>query len=102
MILAKVVGSVVSTIKDPGLHGSKLLIVRRSSPTEELHGEPFVAVDTVSAGEGELVLVACGSAARVTAQTQDAPVDAVIMAIIDQWEVGGETRYRKVTGEYAS
>ncbi len=95
MILAKVVGSVVSTIKDDGLHGAKLLLVRQASPSEELTGAPFVAVDTVSAGEGELVLVARGSAARATAQTQGAPVDAVIIAIIDSLDVEGTVSFRK-------
>jgi ethanolamine utilization protein EutN len=58
-------------------------------------GEPFVAVDTVSAGAGDLVLITDGSSARFTAQTNNAPVDAVIVGVIDSLELGGEVTYRK-------
>lgn len=95
MILATVVGSVVSTIKDEGLHGSKLLLVRACTPEQEAHGEPYVAVDTVGAGEGELVLVARGSAARETNRTGGAPVDAAIIAIVDSLDVEGTVTFRK-------
>jgi microcompartment protein CcmK/EutM len=61
-----------------------------------------VAVDAMGAGLGEMVLYATGSSARQTTLTDKRPCDAVIMAIIDQWEVGGEVKYRKVTGEYQS
>lgn len=95
MIIAKVVGSVVSTIKDEALTGSKLLMLRESTPAAEDKGDEFVAVDTVGAGSGELVLVARGSAARQTSRTQDAPVDAVIIAVIDSLDVGGSETFRK-------
>jgi ethanolamine utilization protein EutN len=58
-------------------------------------GEPFVAVDTVSAGTGDLVLITDGSSARFTNQTNNAPVDAVIVGVIDSLELGGEVTYRK-------
>ena len=95
MRIARVIGSAVSTIKDSSLTGSKLLVVQAATVADELLGEPFVAVDAIGAGEGELVLVAEGSAGRHTALTPDAPVDAVIMAILDSLEVGGETTFRK-------
>lgn len=95
MRIARVIGSAVSTIKVETLRGSKLLIVRAATASDELIGEPFVAVDTVGAGEGELVLISEGSAGRHTETTGGAPVDAVIMAILDSLEVGGETTFRK-------
>jgi microcompartment protein CcmK/EutM len=95
MLIARVVGSAVSTIKEPELHGLKLLVVREATPGDELVGDPFVAVDGVGAGEGELVLVATGSAARQTGRTRDGAVDALIMAILDSLEVEGATTFRK-------
>ena len=91
MIIARVIGSAVSTIPA----GSKLLIVQRASTSDELEGDPFVAVDAIGAGEGELVLIAQGSAGRHTDRTTGAPVDAVIFAILDSLEVDGETTFRK-------
>lgn len=95
MMIARVVGSSVSTIKAEELRGLKLLVVRESTPADDLVGDPFVAVDAVGAGEGELVLVATGSAARQTLGTKDLPVDATIMAILDSIEVDGTTTFRK-------
>ena len=95
MRIARVVGSAVSTIKVDSLRGSKLLVVREASVTDELEGKPFVAVDGIGAGEGELVLISEGSAGRHTEYTADAQVDAVIMAILDSLEVGGKTTFRK-------
>jgi microcompartment protein CcmK/EutM len=95
MLLGKVVGTVVSTRKEPTLDGSKFLIVRgldaEGKPTSSL----VVAVDAVGAGVGEVVLYASGSSARQTEMTKDRPVDAVIMAIVDQLEVGGTLTYVK-------
>lgn len=95
MRIARVVGSAVSTIKSESLRGSKLLVVREATASDELVGDPFVAVDAVGAGEGELVLISEGSAGRQTDYTTDAPVDAVIMAILDSLEVDGKTTFRK-------
>lgn len=95
MKIARVIGSAVSTIKAESLHGSKLLVVQPTTVDDELTGEPYVAVDAIGAGEGELVLVAHGSAARHTDQTTDEPVDAVIMAILDSLDVGGQLTFRK-------
>jgi microcompartment protein CcmK/EutM len=95
MLLGKVVGTVVSTRKEPTLDGSKFLLVRGL----DLDGKPTstlaVAVDAVGAGVGEVVLYASGSSARQTEMTKDRPVDAVIMAIVDQVEVGGKLTYEK-------
>jgi len=95
MLIAKVIGTTVSTIKDEKLHGRKLLIVRQTDERGSLVGKPYVAVDTVDAGVGDLVLTASGSSARQTTITKDTPVDAVIMSIIDSLEVEGEVVFRK-------
>lgn len=95
MLIAKVVGTTVSTIKNDKLKGRKLLILRETNEKGEPTGKPYVAVDTVDAGVGDLVLTAHGSSGRQTDQTKDSPVDAVIMAVIDHLEVGGEVVYRK-------
>ncbi len=95
MFIARVIGTTVSTIKDEKLTGRKLLIVRQTDERGDPVGKPFVAVDTVDAGAGDLVLTAAGSSARQTTQTKDTPVDAVIMAIIDSLEVDGEMVFRK-------
>jgi microcompartment protein CcmK/EutM len=95
MQIALVIGSTVSTIKDEALRGRKLLIVRPADTAGRPVGEPYVAVDTVSAGAGDLVLVTWGSSARQTAQTQNAPVDAVIVGVIDSLELGGQVTFRK-------
>lgn len=95
MLIAKVIGTTVSTIKDEKLVSRKLLIVRQTDEHGEPVGKPFVAVDTVDAGIGELVLTCAGSSARQTTITKDTPVDAVIMAIIDTLEVDGQVAFRK-------
>lgn len=95
MQICRVIGSTVSTIKDDKLTGRKLLIVREADESGVPLGKPYVAVDTVDAGAGDLVLVAAGSSARQTTQTKDSPVDAVIMAVVDSLEVGGRVTFRK-------
>ena len=95
MLIAKVIGTTVSTIKNEKLHGRKLLILREANEKGEPTGKPYVAVDTVDAGIGDLVLTAHGSSGRQTDVTRESPVDAVIMAVIDHLEVGGEVVYRK-------
>jgi ethanolamine utilization protein EutN/carbon dioxide concentrating mechanism protein CcmL len=95
MQLARVVGSVVATRKEESLTGLRLLLVR---PVDE-EGKPgatlLVAADAVGAGPDEVVLVASGSSARQTLATDKRPVDAVVMAIVDSWDVGGTVKYRK-------
>jgi len=95
MLIAKVIGTTVATIKNEKLEGRKLLILRETDATGEPTGKPYVAVDTVDAGIGDLVLTAHGSSGRQTDITKDSPVDAVIMAVIDHLEVGGVVVYRK-------
>jgi microcompartment protein CcmK/EutM len=95
MLIAKVIGTTVSTIKDEKLSGRKLLIVRQTDESGSPVGKPFVAIDTVDSGIGDLVLTASGSSARQTTYTKDSPVDAVIMAVIDSLEVEGKVVFRK-------
>ena len=95
MLIARVIGTTVSTIKDEKITGQKLLVMRQTDETGKSIGKPFVAVDTVDAGVGDLVLTASGSSARQTTLTKDRPVDAVIMAIIDSLEVEGKTTFRQ-------
>ena len=95
MKIALVIGSTVSTIKDEVIRGRKLLIVRNTDTAGKPAGDPYIAVDTVSAGTGDLVMVTDGSSARYTSQTTNAPVDAVIVGVIDSLEMSGEVTYRK-------
>jgi microcompartment protein CcmK/EutM len=96
MRIAKVIGTTVSTIKEPTLEGRKLLILRPADVDGTPYGKPYVAVDTLDAGIGDLVLTAHGSGGRQTELTENRPVDAVIMAVIDHLAVGGAVRYQKV------
>jgi microcompartment protein CcmK/EutM len=87
MVLGKVVGTVWATRKDEELVGLKLQIVRHLDLQYRLKETFVVAVDTVQAGVGDVVLVCSGSSARQTAQTKNKPVDAVIMAVVDKLDV---------------
>ncbi len=102
MLIGKVVGTVVASRKEEKLEGVKLLVLKQVDVEGREGSNYVVAVDAVGAGVGEVVLYASGSSARQTVITDKRPVDAVVMAIIDQWEVGGKTKYRKVEGELAS
>jgi microcompartment protein CcmK/EutM len=95
MQLGKIVGTVVSTSKDEKLEGLKFHIVKHVDIDGKPTGSFVIAVDSVGAGVGEIVLVAAGSSARQTDVTKDKPVDSVIMAIVDELEIDGETRYLK-------
>ncbi len=95
MLLAKVIGTVVSSRKEQSMTGLKLLLVRPLDAEGKETGAPVVAVDAVGAGPHEVVLFATGSSARQTEVTTNRPCDAVIMAIVDSWEVGGEGKYKK-------
>ena len=87
MLLARIVGTVVATRKDPRLEASKLMLVRSVDPQGKIEGGYLVAVDTVDAGVGETVLVVSGSSARMAAGMKDCPVDAAIVGIVDDIEV---------------
>ncbi len=95
MILGKVIGTVVSTQKDPKLTGGKLLIVQQLDLEMKPMNAFQVAFDSVGAGDNEVVLVATGSSARLTASSKDKPIDAVIMGIVDTVEYTGKTVYSK-------
>ena len=95
MNLGKVVGTVVSTRKEPVLDGIRFLLVRLVDVEGKETSGFVVAADAMGAGPGEMVLTAAGSSARQTALTDKKPVDNVIMAIVDTWEVDGKTKYTK-------
>lgn len=98
MFLGKVVGTLVATQKEASLDGLKFLVVRRLSVDNQDEKGYVVAADAVGAGPGEVVMVATGSSARQTTMTDKRPCDAVIMAIVDSWEVGGREVYQKADG----
>ncbi len=83
MILARVVGTVVATRKDPRLEGFKLLVLRYVAPDGKDESGYVVAVDSVGAGAKETVLVVSGSSARMAEGCKDCPVDASIVGIVD-------------------
>lgn len=83
MILARVVGTVVATRKDPRLEGKKLLVLKPVTPDGKDEAGYVVSVDTVSAGNRELVLVVAGSSARMAEGCKDHPVDSAIVGIVD-------------------
>lgn len=87
MLLARIVGTVVATRKDPRLVSNKLLVVRPVDPKGKPEGSYLVAVDTVDSGVGETVLVVSGSSARMASGLKDCPVDAAIVGIIDTVDV---------------
>lgn len=95
MLLGKVIGTVVSSQKDPKLEGLKFQVLQildmQAKPTKTY----VVAVDAVGAGVGEVVMYASGSSARQTEVTHNRPCDAVIMAIVDSWNLSGDTIYNK-------
>ena len=95
MRIAKVVGVAVATIKDRRLDGSKLLLVAAADPSGQALERPFVALDVVGAGDGELVLVVEGSSARTAAGDVNRPVDAVIVGILDSLRHDGQMTYTK-------
>ena len=90
MKMGRVVGAVVASRKDEKLEGLKLLLVRDLDVDLEFESGYIVAADSVGAGAGEVVLYATGSSARQTTLTEARPVDAVIMAIVDQYDIGGD------------
>ena len=99
MFLARITGSVVATQKVASMTGQKLLIVEPLRIKEDdpgslaPTGRTFVVVDTVGAGEGEVVLCVQGSSARFTPQTKELPIDAAIIGIVDQVQVQGRQAY---------
>ena len=95
MLLGKIIGTVVATQKEEEIRGLRLMLIRALDADLDEAKDLVVAADTVGAGVGEVVLFCQGSAARQTKATDKRPIDAVIMAIVDILEVGGEVRYQK-------
>jgi len=98
MKLGKIVGTVVSTQKDEKIEGLKLYLVRDLSLDLQEKDTFVVAADAMGAGIDEVVLYAQGSSARMTRATDKRPCDAVVMAIVDVIDVGGELVYQKNPG----
>lgn len=84
MRIGKVIGTLVATRKDEKLIGSKLMITQPLDIDLNPKGDPIVAVDTVGAGIGELIIYATGTASRIAARKMDAPIDAAIVGIVDE------------------
>jgi ethanolamine utilization protein EutN len=95
--LGRVSGQVVSTVKQPGLHAYKLLVIEAVNPTtgKVTDRTPYVAVDLTGAGPGEMVVVSRGSAARVGGGTAEVPTDAAVVAIVDSVVVEGAMTFSK-------
>ena len=99
MILGKVIGTVWSTRKDENLVGAKFLIVQQLDVAYNPKDTTVIAVDSVGAGVGEIVLVAQGSSARQTVFTKNKPVDAVIMAIVDKLDITIKEKIKELVGK---
>lgn len=95
MLIGQVVGSVVATQKDEKLSERKLLLVQVHDLKNQPKDQYVVAVDSVGAGPQDMVLYATGSSARQTDITDGRPCDAVVMAVVDSWDLGGENIYEK-------
>jgi len=100
MIVAKVCGSVVSTTKSDRMQGMKmLLVIEMDIPSQKEKGKPKVAIDTVGAGRGEIVLCVAGSSSRQTAKTFEKPVDLAIIGIVDSIDLIGSRVFQKYEAE---
>lgn len=97
MLLGRVVGTLVASRKDEKLEGFTLLVVKQLNIDNQETGGYVIAADAVQAGVGDTVLYATGSSARQTVLTDKKPCDAVLMAVVDTWEVGGKVKYQKDT-----
>lgn len=95
MELGKIVGTVVATAKDEKLAGTKLLLVNLVGPDMKPTASHVVAVDTVGAGVGELVLIVRGSSARQARQMETTPTDTSIIGIVDTLEYEGRVVFQK-------
>lgn len=95
MLLGRVAGTLVASEKEPTMEGLKFLVIKQVDVEGDDSGGYVIAADAVGAGVGEIVMFATGSSARQTEATRDRPCDAVVMAIVDTWEVGGEVKFTK-------
>lgn len=99
MLLGRVVGALVSTRKIESIKGLKLLVVQQVTTGNKPAKDYVIAVDVVGANRGEIVLYSQGSATRQTPETDKCPVDGLITAIVDTWEIGGKEIYNKFESE---
>ncbi|MEA1929125.1 MAG: EutN/CcmL family microcompartment protein [Candidatus Auribacterota bacterium] len=95
MQLARVVGTVIATVKDNKMEGIPFMVLRDLDLENQPAAGSIIATDPIGVNRGEVVLYSKGSSARQTEITRDRPNDAVICGIVDQWEVGGKTKYTK-------
>ncbi len=95
MIIARVVGAAVASLKLDALQASKLLVVQQAGVRGEAEGPAFLAMDLVGAGEGELVIVSQGSSARMAIGNDRSPADAAIVGILDSVRYCGEQVFTK-------
>ena len=95
MIIAKVMGTAVASVKHAALSSTKLLIICPASIDGDTSGDPFLAVDLVGSGQGELVIVSQGSSARLATDYKNSPVDAAIVGILDSLQYDDKLRFRK-------
>ncbi len=99
MVIGVVVGSVVASNKTENMAGLLLRIVRRITPEGKLTDSYVVAVDAIGVANGEYVLAASGSTARQTLLTDNKPIDAVIMAVVDAWQINNQVMYEKLSSD---
>lgn len=95
MFLAKIIGTVVASRKEQSLEGLRFMLLQPLDEKGKPAGSHVVAADAVGAGVDEIVLYASGSSARQTVATDKRPCDAVIMAIVDSWDINGDVVFRK-------
>ncbi len=95
MRIAKVMGTAVASAKHAALSSTKLLIVCPTNIDGNISGDPFLAVDLVGSGQGEVVIVSQGSSARLAADFKNSPVDAAIVGILDSLQYDDKIRFRK-------
>ena len=95
MKIAKVVGTAISTVKEPRLEDTQLLLISEADQTGKVIGEPYIAMDKIGVGPDELVIVVHGSSARVASGDSNSPVDAVIVGILDSLHYNNKTTFKK-------
>lgn len=95
MMIAKIMGTAVASVKHDALRSTKILVACPADIQGNVAGDPFLAVDLVGSGEGELVMISRGSSARLATSYKDSPVDAAIVGILDSLQYEGQTKFRK-------
>jgi microcompartment protein CcmK/EutM len=95
MILGKVVGTIVSSIKNDGIEGTRYLLIDKTNQHGEKKGDYIVALDLIGAGNDELVMISESTSARETQTTLNKPIDAIIVGIIDMIDENEKVIYQK-------